>query len=188
MALGVAAILGGCGNNQSASSLPTPGSTGSVPKVAATGPAISTPLTFDQLPFESAVKKVKNKDGLVFLQFSYADADNKIYKCELPEAMSIGSYSPEEWRRTFKIYRLPQVIGIKKPKKSGPVVIGDFPFISPKPEQVQQPGQEGAPTTPQPISMPDLLPKGQPGQPSAPATMPMSPRPIPSAGAAPPRD
>ena len=181
--LACAALVTGCGNNQSNATMPPPGATGSTPKVAATGPAISTTLTFDQLALESAVKKVKNKNGLVFLSFSYADNDGKIYKCELPGAMSKGTYSPEEWVRTFNIYRLPQVIGQKKRgKKGGPEVIGDFPFISPRPRQVEAPTAQPAPTT-QPIQMPTLPP-----MPSQPQSQRMGPRGIPSASPRPSMD
>jgi len=184
VALAVAAcavLIAGCGNNQT-SSLPTPSATSSTPKVAATGPAISSTLTFDQLALESPAKKVRGKNSLVFVNFSYADNDGKIYKCELPEAMSKGSYSPEEWVRTFNVYRRPEVIGQKKRVKKGPGVVGDFPFISPRPRQAEATATQPTPTT-EPLQMPTL-----PTMPSQPRTEPMNPRGMPSVSPRPPTD
>jgi hypothetical protein len=176
-----AGLFSGCGKSQVNSTAPAPGPTGPALKVAATGPAIATALSFDQLALESSVKKVKGKNALVFLHFSYADLDGRIYKCELPDAMSKGSYSPEEWTRTFNIYRLPQVIGRKKVKKGGPVVIGDFPFVSPRPQKVETTTQPQTPST-QLIPMPTLPSMPQP------QNQPMNPRGMPSVSPRPPMD
>lgn len=181
--LGAVVFLSGCGNDQADTSamMPSPSST-EAPKVAASGPAVSTPLEFSQLALESAVTKYKNKQGLSFLRFSYADRDGKIYKCELPEAMSTGSYTIDEWNRTFNCYRLPEVIGQKKVARKGkPGEIGDFPFISPKPRvEQQQPGAQ----QPQAEPMPDMprppLPSPMPMPTSSPGPNMMPPPPMPA--------
>jgi len=136
-----AALLGGCGKGGAGASAYTPTPTSATPKMPAAGTAVSSPLTFDQVALESPVKRAANKNGLIFLQFSYADRDGKIYKCELPDAMSKGSFPYDEWIRTFNIYRLPKVIGQKKVTKKGPAVIGDLPLISPRPQAVATPNQ-----------------------------------------------
>lgn len=162
---GCAILLAGCGNNQidsSASSAPPPG--GSEVRVAASGPAISEKLTFEQLALDSPVSRVQSKDGPPFLHFSYTNRDGKVYKCELPEAMSKGSYSPEEWYRTFNVYRLPQVIKQKPmPKKDGQGEVADFPFISPKPMTEPAVGDGQTPSS-EPASSPNM-----PSMPSPPA-------------------
>ena len=137
-----AMLLGGCGNSQvDTSSEPMP-STTSAPqtKTAAAGPAISVKLKFEQLALDSAVKRVPNKDGLVYLHFSYTDKDSNVYNCELPAAMSEGEYTADEWLATFGAYKLPQIVKHKvvKKKEKG---LNDFPFISPKPKAEQQSGQ-----------------------------------------------
>ncbi len=166
--------LAGCGKSQVEISGSVSNST-PTPKIPATGPAISSNLTFDQLAFESPVKRVKTKNGLVFLEFAYADNDGKVYQCQLPEAMSKGEYPPEEWIRIFNLYRLPQVIAHKRVVKKGSQAIGDFPFISPRPQQVQQPSQPA--TTSQPTQVPPLPP---PPMPTQTQPQPVNPRAVPS--------
>ena len=142
-----ATLLGGCGNSQvDTSSAPMPSNTNTqVMKTAAAGPAISTKLKFVQLALDSPVKSVKNKNGLVYLHFRYTDKDNNVYNCELPAAMSEGEYTADEWLATFGAYKLPQIVKHKvvKKKEKG---LNDFPFISPKPKAVEQPGQTSSPT------------------------------------------
>lgn len=118
--------------------------------------------------------RVKKQGGITFLRFKYADTDGSIYKCEMPEAMSKGSYSIEEWARTFRIYRLPQVVGHKKVvKKKGPAQFGDFPFISPKPRPVRQaPAQ---PTQPEAVPATPPLPGGTSSSTPSPGAMPPPP-------------
>ncbi|MCX8053057.1 MAG: hypothetical protein N3B12_04555 [Armatimonadetes bacterium] len=179
-----AALIAGCGKNEIVEvPIPPASSTSPTPKVPATGPAISSPVSFGQLALETPVKKVKRKNGLVFLRFAYADNDGKIYQCELPEPMSKGEYPPQEWLRLFNVYRLPKVIGQKKlVQKKGPRVIGDFPFISPRPQPEKTPTEQQRPTpTPQPIQLPAPPPTQTPAQPTnpgnAPSMPPISPRP-----------
>ncbi|MGC8863884.1 MAG: hypothetical protein ACP5R5_14075 [Armatimonadota bacterium] len=172
-----AACIVGCSSSQTDVNAPPPSATTAAPKVPATGPAISSPVTFDQLALEGPVKRIK-KNGLVFLRFAYADNDGKIYNCELPEPMSKGEYTPQEWVRTFNIYRLPKVIGQKKrPAKTGPRVIGDFPFISPRPQPVEKPATQSRQTpAQQPVQLPNLPPPPS----AAPSSPPMMPRPMPN--------
>jgi len=150
-----AALVGGCSNSQSTTSLgalpPRP-----APKTAASGPAISDKLSIDQLALESKIERVTHKTGVVYLHFNYADRDGKVYKCELPQAMAQGQYSPQEWNRTFNIYRLPKVIKQKKmPEGPDKKRVVDYPFISPNPQAVQSErrgetgaGASGAPSSP----------------------------------------
>ncbi|MDH7601894.1 MAG: hypothetical protein QHI38_07075 [Armatimonadota bacterium] len=167
--------LVGCGKSEPVSSVTSSSST-STPKIPATGPAISSNLKFDQLAFESPVKRIKKKNGLVFLEFAYADNDGKVYKCELPEAMSKGEYPPDEWIRIFNLYRRPEVIAQKKVTKKSSQAIGDFPFISPRPQEEQKPTQPT--TTSQPAQIPSLPP---PPMPPTTQPQPVNPRAVPSA-------
>jgi hypothetical protein len=121
---------------------------------------VGGPVSFGQLTFESPPKTTKDKNGLTFLRFKYADNDGKIYECVLPAAMSEGQYTLGEWLTTFSAYRLPKVLAQKKVAKQEN--LGDYPFISPKP-QPQQTGQQ------------------QPG-----VTLPEANPPMPPAGSAPP--
>jgi hypothetical protein len=168
-------ILTGCGKSEVRATATT-SSPATTPKIPAAGPAITTKLTFDQLALESPVKKVKKK-GLVFLVFTYTDNDGKVYKCELPEAMSKGEYPPEEWIRIFNLYRLPQVLAQKKVTGKKSQAIGDFPFISPKPQEVQSPTTQPA-TSSQPVQVPTLPP---PPMPTQPQPQPVNPRAVPTA-------
>jgi hypothetical protein len=133
-ALAAVLLMPGCGNKvDTPSDVPstnTPATT-----VPAAGPAIDAKLTFDQLALESPVSKV-TKGGLAFLSFAFADRDGKVYKCVLPQAQSQGSYTCDQWVRTFIVYKLPQVIAQKKTTKKGPTNVNGFPFISPKPQPV----------------------------------------------------
>lgn len=171
------AVLAGCGKSQQESTAPPPSSPGTTAKLPAVGPAISAKLTFDQLALESPVKRVKTKNGLVFLHFEYADNDGNVYKCELPEAMSKGEYTPEEWIRIFNLYKRPQVIAQKKkPSRQGSRAISDFPFISPRPQTVET--SPSKPATSQSPQLPTLPP---PPMPSPTQPQPVNPRAVPSA-------
>lgn len=139
--LGAALVMSGCGNSSSDTaaapvSAPTPQT-----HTAASGPAISDKLSFDQLTLESPAKPENDKNGLVFLRFKYADSDGKVYECVLPKAMSEGQYTLAGWSSTFAAYRLPKVVAVKKMNKT--VDIGDYPFISPKPKQQSATDQQG---------------------------------------------
>ena len=110
-------------------------------------------IPFNQVTLESPVTPFTN-NKLVFLRFSFADLDGKIYKCELPKEMSKGSFTQAEWIRTFRLYKLPQVIGKKVIVKKTRTDINDFPFISPK---AQAGGAAATPQTPQaPQNLPPL--------------------------------
>lgn len=162
---GASVFISGCGNSGNDSTA-TPISTGNTSTVhtAASGPAISDKLFFDQLTLESAPKPEKDTNGLIFLRFKYADSDGKVYECVLPKAMSEGQYSLAEWSSTFAAYRLPKVVAVKK--KSS-VDLGDYPFISPRPQQQQQPAANPSQPAPQvPPSAPVSLPPA--GAPVAP--------------------
>ncbi len=151
----MAVVLSGCGNRGSQESdlaMPT-GS--SATHTSASGPAITDKVSFDQLTLESTPKAVTDKNGLVFLRFKYADYDGKVYECVLPKAMSEGDYTLSEWSSTFNAYRLPKVIAQKKIKKTEDY--GDFPFISPKPQPVEQQSPDLAQPA-QPPAAPDILP------------------------------
>jgi hypothetical protein len=153
-----AAFITGCGNNEANTpAVVPPSETTHTPKVAASGPAVSEPVEFNQLALESPVKKF-TKQGIVYLRFRYADRDGNVYECELPEEMSKGSYTIDEWTRTFNVFRLPKVVAKKKiaPKKDKQTELRDFPFISPKPQKTQQqpPVKQQPSVEPMPIPMP----------------------------------
>lgn len=170
----VVVMMSGCGSSDtdSAGSMPTTGS--SAPHTAASGPAITDKVSFDQLTLESPAKASADKNGLVFLRFKYADSDGKVYQCVLPHAMSEGQYTLAEWSSTFNAYRLPTVLAQKKMNKREEY--GDFPFISPKPHTA-------SPTQAQPQST-----NGQPSIPTlpSPSPAPASPSPAPAAPMVPP--
>jgi hypothetical protein len=170
----LALILAGCGNSGSDAGLPaTPSAP--APHTAASGPAVSGPVSFDQLTLESKPQTTKDKNGLAFLKFRYADNDGKVYDCVLPKAMSQGQYTLGEWLSTFNAYRLPKVVAQKKIGTRQD--LGDYPFISPKPApQVapEQPGGAQPETVPQmppgigaepPPPPPSAPPGGMPGNP-----------------------
>lgn len=167
----IAALMSGCGNNDDTASYQTSPSN-QTPKLPASGPAISTELSFDQLTLDSTPKRVTDKNGLAYLEFSYTDNDGKVYKCKMPEAMAQGTYPPQEWLRTFTIYRLPEVVK-QKPvaKKSTGDDINDFPFIAPK--QRSTPPQQAPAQKQQPSNLPTLPPLSSPSGPgAAPQSMP----------------
>lgn len=151
-----ALFVSGCGNsgtNSAAAPVPT-GAATPQQHTAASGPAISDKLSFDQLTLESPAKPQSDKNGLVFMHFRYADNDGKVYECVLPKAMSEGQYTLAEWSSTFTAYKLPKVLAVKKRDKQ--VELGDYPFISPRPQQA--PAQQ--------------TPESNPGQPLPPAPAP----------------
>lgn len=161
----LAAVLTGCGNDQadtSATATPPPQAEANVP---ASGPALSDKLTFDQLAFDSPVKKVRTKQGVVYLHFSYTDRTGKVYKCELPEAQSKGSNLRDEWLAVFNAYRLPTVIKTKAPP-ANPLAksVNDFPFISPRPGAAKSSSDEAQPA---PEAPPPPPPAPAPSAPSA---------------------
>ncbi len=133
--------LVGCGNKENASEISTsPVST--TPHVSASGPAVSGPVSFSQLTLESTPSITKDKNGLEFLKFRYADNDGKVYNCIMPKAMSDGQYTLGEWLSTFNAYRIQKVVAQKKVIKRKH--FGDFPFISPTPtKQDTTTGQSG---------------------------------------------
>lgn len=139
-------------------------STSPAPHTAASGQAITDKLAFDQLTLESPAKPALDKHGLTFLHFKYADNDGKVYECVMPKAMSEGQYTLSEWSSTFNAYRLPKVLAQKKVTKQD---LGDFPFISPKPQQQQQPQQQ--PGGPMPSLPAPTLPPSQPVAPNLPS-------------------
>lgn len=150
----------GCGNGgDSSEAPPTPTGQAQLTHTAASGPAISDKLSFDQLTLESPAKQEKDQHGLLFLRFKYADSDGKVYVCVLPKAMSEGQFSLAEWSSTFAAYRLPAVVAVKK--KDSKMDLGDYPFISPRPQQQQQ----------QPQAAPDVA------QPQPPMALPPAPMP-----------
>lgn len=159
-----AIMMAGCGNSGTDNAY-----TGSpavpAPHTAASGPAITDKVSFDQLTLESPAKPAPDKNGLVFLHFKYADSDGKVYECVLPRAMSEGQYTLSEWSSTFNAYRLPKVLAQKKMNKREEY--GDFPFISPKPQAA--PPAQSQPTNPQAIP---TLPSPSPAPAAPPAPNP----------------
>ena len=163
----LALALGGCGKSgdETGASAPPPAPTA---HTAASGPAVTGPVSFSELTLESKPQIVKDKHGLVFLKFRYADNDGKVYECLLPEAMSKGQYTLGEWLSTFNAYRIPKVVAQKKKSKNAED-LSDYPFISPKPVQKTNPQEPGS--TP-PEQIPPLPAGPTPPQPPAPYTPP----------------
>jgi hypothetical protein len=104
----------------------------------ASAPKMLTPISteqqkmkFSQLTLETPVKITKDKNGLVFMEFQYADNSGKVYKCRLPKAMSEGEYTPDQWVATFSAYKQPEIVKQKKAVNSSGQAVKDFPFIAP---------------------------------------------------------
>ncbi len=162
-------LLGGCGNKGSdTADVGMPTGSSSATHTSASGPAITDKVSFDQLTLESVPKATTDKNGLVFLHFKYADYDGKVYECVLPKAMSEGDFTLSEWSCTFNAYRLPKVIAQKKIEERDKY--SDFPFISPKPQPVQEEEQEQQPQETMPIQPPPL--QGDQGLPPLPPPLP----------------
>ena len=160
-------MMAGCGNSGTDSAYSGSPTAAPAPHTAASGPAITDKVSFDQLTLESPAKPTSDKNGLVFLRFKYADSDGKVYQCVLPRAMSEGQYTLSEWSSTFNAYRLPKVLAQKKINKREEY--GDFPFISPKP-QAQPPAQsQPEQTNPQPNGTIPTLPSPNPAPVAPPA-------------------
>ena len=168
----LALILAGCGNSGSDAGLsatpPPP-----TPHTAASGPAVTGPVPFSALTFESKPRATKDKNGLTFLKFRYADNDGKVYDCVLPNAMSRGQYTLGEWLSTFNAYRLPKVVAQKK--GAARENLGDYPFISPKPAKQTTPQQPGAVPPGEVPPMPPGVGPEPPRAPPPPGGMPDNP-------------
>lgn len=176
-------LLGGCGTNSDTSSSYSPMPSAPKQNASASGIAINDDLTLDQIAFESPVKRVKDRNGLEFLHFSYADKDNKVYKCRLPAAMASGKHKPAEWLALFEAYREPEAVASTKNTvtKRSSQPLGDFPFIAPKPRE-QKPAQQPQVEKPTPPPMPTLPPMSA-ASPNSRA--PSLPTPMPPPGPAP---
>ena len=62
-------------------------------------------ITFAQAPKASKVQTFIKKDGITFLVFKFVDEKGTLYKCKLPKAESLGTWTKKEWLSTFKAYR-----------------------------------------------------------------------------------
>lgn len=157
----IAALIAGCGNSgtYTAAPQPTTSASSTTPHVAASGPAVDVKLSIDQLNLDSPIKRVTDKNGLVFLHFRYTDNDGKVYDCVLPNAQGQGQYTPVEWISTFNAYRLPKVVAQKKVSRSAEAM-HDFPFIAPKPQQVNTTSTEAPKAASPNISLPTLPSSG----------------------------
>ncbi|MEN6357481.1 MAG: hypothetical protein ABFD83_10395 [Armatimonadota bacterium] len=134
-AFGSIVLLTGCGNQSSDAQPPSfdqPPASNATKMLKPTS-TVQQKLKFGQLTLETPVKTTTDKNGLVFLEFQYADNSGKVYKCKLPKAMSEGEYTPDQWIATFSVYKQPDVIKQKKAKSSAGQAVNDFPFIAPKP-------------------------------------------------------
>ncbi len=143
---------------------------------AASGPAIVAELAIDQLALDSPIKRTKDTNGLEFLHFEYTDNDGKVYRCDLPAAMSEGKHKGSEWLTIFNVYRQPEVIAQKKVEPATKEQLRDFPFISPRPV-VEKPKSEEKTKSRSPIKLP-TLPK-LPDVSSSSSSSTRSPRPSP---------
>ena len=176
-----AVLLGGCGKGGSeVSAMPPPPSRSA--HQAAAGPAIVEDLAIDQLALDSAIKRMKDKNGLEFVHFKYTDNDGKVYKCVLPAPMAQGKHKPSEWLTTFNIYRQPEVLAQKKVAAGDKENLQDFPFISPKPVAEKAPSETGTRSRPT-MSIPTL--PSLPTLPSTPAGRGASPEVMPRPGPGP---
>ena len=180
VALAALVMMTGCGNSGTDDAYNGTPTAGPAPHTAASGPAITDKVSFDQLTLESPAKPSTDKNGLVFLRFKYADSDGKVYECVLPRAMSEGQYTLSEWSSTFNAYRLPKVFAQKKVDKRESY--GDFPFISPKPQAQPKVQQQPSPTT----NIPQLPTPPMPVAPQPPPVAPSGPPPGPPMRGMPP--
>ena len=62
-------------------------------------------ITFDQAPKTSKVQTFTKANGLTYLVFKFADEKGIVYKCKLPKAESLGTWTKREWLSTFKAFR-----------------------------------------------------------------------------------
>lgn len=190
-AASTALFLAGCGSSETGNTSTSMSTSGiNTPHIAAAGPAVIDPLEFEQIALDSPVRRVKDAHGLEFLHFKYTDSDGKVYACILPAAMAQGQKKPVEWLSTFAIYRESEVVAQKKIKTATPQAIGDFPFISPKPQEVKTAPTPKPRTTVAVPPMPTMpaspgvsspmpgsrMPSPMPGAPGAPARQSPDPR------------
>jgi hypothetical protein len=168
----LALVLVGCGNSGSDAGLSATPPT-HTPHVAASGPAVTGPVPFSALTLESKPRTTKDKNGLMFFKFRYADNDGKVYDCVLPKAMSQGQYTLGEWMSTFNAYRLPKVVAQKKVVAGEN--LGDYPFISPKPAPQTTPDQPGRAQPGEVPPMPPGIGVAPPQPPGGAAPMPPPP-------------
>lgn len=197
-ALVAISILSGCGTSSTDTASLSPSSPTPAQHASAAGVAVNAELTMDQIAFDSAVKHVKDKNGLEFLHFNYTDTDGKVYKCNLPAAMTEGKRTPSQWLALFDAYKVPEAVATKKTVTTRSEHLGDFPFISPKPvrpapeaKTTEAPAPQNIPAPP-PLpsspsvggsqSMPPPMPAGGPsGPPMVPSPM-VRPGPQPPSG------
>ncbi|MCE5322171.1 hypothetical protein LLG46_02520 [bacterium] len=147
-------FITGCGNSSSDAQSPTfdqPPASNATQVLTPTS-TVQQKLKFSQLTLETPAKSTKDKNGLEFLVFQYADNSGKVYKCKLPKAMSEGEYTPDQWVATFSAYQESDVIKQKKAMSSDGQAVKDFPFIAPKPvkENTQTQGDTGTGQMPTP--------------------------------------
>lgn len=164
-------LLGGCSSSTDTSAIPPPTVPAASAPQSASEPAVVEKLSFNQLKLDSTVKHITKNGSAKYLSFVYTDNDGKVYKCEMPEAMSQGTYDPNEWVRTFNIYRLPTVIKQRKVvKRTDSQNVEGFPFISPK-QSTAPAAAQATPSAPQPVAAPSAP------RPAAPVARPSAPRP-----------
>ncbi len=68
--------------------------------------------------------------------------------------MSEGEYTPDEWIRTFSVYKLPSVVKQKKVVKKPVASIDDLPLVAPKQGTTQGSSSETSPGAPSGSTMP----------------------------------
>ena len=170
-----AAMLSGCGSSE-------PDVTPAAPPpavathTAAAGPAVDAELPFEGIALDSPVARIKDRNGLEFLQFRYTDGEDKVYECVLPVALAKSKHKPSEWTSLFDVYKKPKVLAQKKHDGTAGEQLDDLPLISPKPMEAPQAEQEKPRPT---INVPTMpvspgVPSTSPGVPSPPQgpTMP----------------
>lgn len=164
-ALACTVLLGGCGNNSAVSTEapPTPMGQGTG---AAPANTVAKKKTFEQLTLNSPAKAV-TKNNIAYVSFSYVDHDGTASKCELPKAMTVGSYTDDDWIATFSVYKIPGAVKVNVAQKKQSGEINDFPFIAPKPHEA---AGAAAPAKKQTVNMPSMpsMPQSAPTGPSAP--------------------
>ena len=131
---------------------PTPGSTPSAvpgtggvtpPTTVPSQPTTPMPITdknaipIEQIPLKSPIQRTTFTQGGItidYLRFKYADADGKLYICDIPASEAKQNRSIENWMSTLAFYSKevpPKIVDKKQQKKVDR--LSDFPFVSPPP-------------------------------------------------------
>lgn len=128
--IAVAFIFTGCGDNQ------TSIDDGSNVVVTAPRPAVEVDILdpkvpFNQIALKTPAKTIIDSHGMSYYSFKYTDEKGRVNQTTLPYEMTKGEYTKSVWILTFNAYQNARPIKVVKAKN--PIVVADFPFVSPRP-------------------------------------------------------